>query len=300
MNEGTEKIKSLISDEKIKIVSFDVFDTLILRPFLKPTDLFVIMNNDFKKLMPDSSESFTVIRMASEKSARINSENGEITLDEIYDEMTESFQVSKEIADKMKKLEITLEINGCYARKTGLMLFNHAVQSGKKIILATDMYLPENIIAQILEKSGYKGYEKIFLSCVLNKNKCTGSMYHHILETYNIDADEMLHIGDNYVSDVEKPRNIGIKCCYMPSPAELIKSTIASASDENQYFTARTYITRVANNYFDDPFKSGFNEDVLLKHQTDDGLAEKINAILPVGSKKRKIAGNIAHKIFGK
>ena len=87
MNEGTEKIKSLISSDKIKVVSFDVFDTLILRPFFRPEDLFIIMGNDFRKLMPDSKNDFIVIRMASEKTARENSENGEVTLDEIYGEM---------------------------------------------------------------------------------------------------------------------------------------------------------------------------------------------------------------------
>lgn len=300
MNEGIEKVKSQICDEKIKIVSFDIFDTLILRPVFRPTDLFILMNNDFKKLIPQCQHDFTIIRMASEKSARINSENGEITLDEIYQEMSESYDVDKEIAEKLKTTEINLEIQGCYARKTAKILFDTAIQNGKKVILTTDMYLPENVIKNILEKNGYAGYDKLFLSCVLNKNKCSGTMYHHIIEEYKIDAEQLLHIGDNYTSDIEKPRSIGIQCCYMPSPAELIKNTALSTSDEKQYFEARCHLMAVANNYFDDPFKKDFNEDVLTKRQTDDGLAEKINSILPVGSKKRKIAENIAHKFFGK
>ena len=300
MNEGAEKIKNMRCDEKIKLVSFDIFDTLILRPLFRPTYLFVIMDNDFLKLMPESQENFTIIRMAAEKSARLSSENGEVTIDDIYQEMSDNYNIETSVAEKLKETEIQLEIKGCYARKTATMLFDEAIKCGKKVVITSDMYLTEDIIKKILEKNGYTGYDRLFVSCVLNKNKCTGTMYHHILEEYKIDAAEMLHIGDNYVSDIEKPRTLGIQCCYMPSPAELVKNTVLSTSDEKQYFAARCYITAVANNYFDDPFKKDFNEDVLTKRQTDDGLAEKINAILPVGSKKRKIAENIAHKFFGK
>ncbi len=296
MNEGTEKIKALISSDKIKVVSFDVFDTLVLRPFFRPEDLFVIMCNDFRKLEPEHKHDFTVLRMAAEKSARTDSENGEVTLDEIYAEMCENYGIDKEIADKMKNTEIALEIQGCYARKSAKVLFDTAVQSRKKIVISEDMYFPEDIIEKIISKNGYKGYDKIFVSCTLNKSKHTGSMYHHIMETYKIDADEILHIGNDYESDIEKPRNLGIECCYMPAPRELVKSAVLSSTDEKQYFEARCNIMAFANSYFDDPFRRGFNEDILAKRQTDDGLAEKINAILPVGSKKRKIV----HKIFGK
>lgn len=300
MNQGTEKVISQICDEKIKLVSFDIFDTLVLRPVLKPTDMFVLMNNDFKKLLPDCEHDFTIIRMASEKSARLNSDTGEVTIDEIYDEMCESYDVPEQAALQLKNTEISLEIKACYVRKSGKTLYDAAIKNGKKVILTTDMYLSEKTIKEILDKNEYKGYDRLFLSCVLNKNKCTGTMYHYILEEYKIDADEMFHIGDNYNSDIVKPRELGIQCCYMPNPTELLKNTVLSTSDEKQYFDARCQLMAIANNYFDDPFRRDFNEDVLTKRQTDDGLAEKINSILPVGSKKRKMAENIAHIFFGK
>ena len=187
MNEGAEKIKNMICDEKIKLVSFDIFDTLILRPVFRPTYLFVIMDNDFLKLMPESQENFTIIRMAAEKSARLSSENGEVTIDDIYQEMSDNYNIEKSVAEKLKETEIQLEIKGCYARKTAKMLFDEAIKCGKKVVITSDMYLTEDIIKKILEKNGYTGYDRLFVSCVLNKNKCTGTMYHHILEEYKID-----------------------------------------------------------------------------------------------------------------
>ncbi len=295
-----EKVKSQISDSKIKAVSFDIFDTLVLRPVFKPADLFILMTNDFKKLVPECENSFIVVRLAAEKSARMSSENGEVTIDDIYNEMVQNYNIPKENTDKLKATEITLETKGCYARKTTKMLYDFAVENGKKIIISDDTYLSSDIVKKILEKSGYTKYDGLYVSCEVNKTKSCGSMYQHIMEEQNFSADEILHIGDDYSVDVENPRKLGIQSCYMPSPAEMIKNTAMSSSDERQYFEARCNLMAFANNYFDDPFKKGFNEDVLTKHQSDDGLAEKINSILPVGSKKRKFAENIASKILGK
>ena len=43
MQEEFQKLKKLI--DQYDVVSFDVFDTLLLRNVLKPTDLFLAMND---------------------------------------------------------------------------------------------------------------------------------------------------------------------------------------------------------------------------------------------------------------
>ena len=39
-----EEIKEALSDKQIKAVSFDIFDTLLLRPFYTPTDIFELLD----------------------------------------------------------------------------------------------------------------------------------------------------------------------------------------------------------------------------------------------------------------
>ncbi len=295
-----EKVKAKICSSKIKAVSFDIFDTLLLRPVFRPADFFILMNGDFKRLMPDYENTFLVTRLAAEKSARMVSENGEVTIGEIYSEMVKNYDITEEVAEKLKSTEISLEVNGCYARKTAKLLYDFVIENGKKVIISDDSYLSTNTIKEILEKNGFTKYEKLYISCEVNKTKSSGSMYQHIMEDNTLSADEILHIGDDFALDVEMPRKLGIESCYMPSPSEMVKNTSMSSSDEKIYFEARCNLMAFANKYFDDPFKKGFSEDVLTKHQSDDGLAEKINSILPTGSKKRKFAENIASKLLGK
>lgn len=88
-----EDIKKEITKNETTIVSFDIFDTLIVRPFWLPTDLFYLMNSYFMKLTNAKSDiNFANIRIESEKMCRqelvsIHSSFDDITLKEIYETM---------------------------------------------------------------------------------------------------------------------------------------------------------------------------------------------------------------------
>ena len=71
-NDKLEKIKQLIASPKIKCVSFDIFDTLITRPFYEPLDMFRIMDKDYRELTHnDVGINFSKIRVISENICRI-------------------------------------------------------------------------------------------------------------------------------------------------------------------------------------------------------------------------------------
>ena len=81
-------IKSRIDSHQI--ISFDIFDTLLLRPYVKPTDLFLHMEKVYK--IP----FFCYLRQEAEKNAKINHQGIEdITLDMIYAEIDDKFKSFK-------------------------------------------------------------------------------------------------------------------------------------------------------------------------------------------------------------
>ncbi|MBQ8032646.1 MAG: hypothetical protein IJ266_01620 [Elusimicrobiaceae bacterium] len=76
-----DKIKRLVDTHGV--ISFDIFDTLLIRPYLRPTDLFVHL----EKL--NQLPGFAARRIAAETAARQKHENLEdINLDEIYAELS--------------------------------------------------------------------------------------------------------------------------------------------------------------------------------------------------------------------
>ena len=68
-----------------RYVSFDIYDTLVIRPYVRPTDLFRHVESLYNK------EGFAESRISAEKNAR-RKHPGEITLDQIYDEIDPAYR----------------------------------------------------------------------------------------------------------------------------------------------------------------------------------------------------------------
>lgn len=83
----------------MRILSYDLFDTLISRYFYKSTDLFYkageIANQ--KQIHSFNSSQWGLIRIKSEIEARSSSPYEEITLNEIYDLIAKKFSLSNDI-----------------------------------------------------------------------------------------------------------------------------------------------------------------------------------------------------------
>lgn len=91
------------------VISFDVFDTLLFRPFSNPSDLFMLVGEKLDIM------NFTEIRIQAEEEARRKNQllrgNREVTLKEIYELVAQETGIDpKAGAD----LEFSLEYELCY------------------------------------------------------------------------------------------------------------------------------------------------------------------------------------------
>ena len=209
--------KNLVSDvfkliDEVDVVSFDIFDTLLLRAFVHPFDVFGYLEYYFN--VPD----FKNLRLSAETSARLNyPEKEEVTLDEIYQFVPEKYRFIKEYEQKF-------ELNILKTNKQMLDVFNYAKEKGKGIIIVSDMYLPKDTLKQALEKNGFIGYDKLFVSSDIGLRKSNGKMFEYIIKYLNISPDKILHIGDNITSDYNIPIKLGLKAFCYPYVADLFFS----------------------------------------------------------------------------
>jgi len=151
------KILAYISGSECEYVGFDLFDTLIQRPFWEPTDLFVLLDGKYNELVGKKTViDFSLIRKEGEQGCRayrmaLAPANEDVTLDQIYAFISEHYGISREIADELKEYEISLEKRYCSARKIGKELYGAARYYKKKILVVSDMYLPEYQSGQLCE-----------------------------------------------------------------------------------------------------------------------------------------------------
>ena len=156
--------------KKYEFVSFDVFDTLIKRNVNKPSDVFELVNIAYIQQYGYEGivNNFKEQRIFAERKVRSISDQ-EITLANIYGVLAQD--IGLEIAERYKKLEIEVELDICTANQDVLNVFKKCVEFPKKVLIITDMYLPIEIIEQILEKNGFKGYKTLYLSSQSGKSK---------------------------------------------------------------------------------------------------------------------------------
>ncbi len=193
------------------IISFDVFDTLVFRPLALPADVFHMIGHEFGIM------DFKNIRVKAEWDAReiYNAREGnkEIGLSDIWDNIEENVGISSEQGQETEK---ALEQKLCYANPFMLEVWKRLRQLDKKVIIVSDMYLPGECIAGILEKAGFAGAEKIYVSNEYHKSKADGRLYGQVLSDFHGAGcrdrrPSIVHVGDNPHSDARMAERAGIK-----------------------------------------------------------------------------------------
>lgn len=190
------------------VISFDIFDTLVYRKVEQPIDVFNIMSAEM------GMNDFADIRKKAENTARDMKERAtgsrEIVLRDIYEVLKKRFNIDNSWMDR----EIELEINISMPNKHIQQVYETLLKLDKTVVFTTDMYLPLDVIRQIVEKNGYTRYDRIILSNEYGLRKGDGTLQKVLLEKYP--EKRIIHIGDNYNADVEKSVAAGIDAMYNP------------------------------------------------------------------------------------
>ncbi len=172
--------------QEAAIVSFDIFDTMLVREFYQPKDVFKYIETKHQLLKFQKNRIFAEVKTRSD-----HPNKSDITHHEIY----------ANLENANREIELDIEHRTCIANDEIKSLYRYALSCGKRVIAISDMYLEEEIIKSILEKNGYLEVERIYVSGKLNKRKSSGELYQHVIQDLDIEPQGMVHIGDNYDSD---------------------------------------------------------------------------------------------------
>lgn len=118
------------------VVSFDVFDTLITRKCLRPTDVFDFAYSFYAKqtALPLFPATVSTYRLMAEQEARKISGTKEVTLDQIYKNLNVVLNLRQEELETLKNYEIKFEEILTLPLKSGLEAVNYARTIGKRVI----------------------------------------------------------------------------------------------------------------------------------------------------------------------
>ena len=188
-------------------VSFDIFDTLIERKNIKdPRDVFRLTG---EKSLPDIDQNtFCTDRIIAEKKARDKKDSREVTLTEIYQELPQRYEAFRE---RLQEEEKQIELEIAQPKHKLVQLYRWCQQSGKKVYIVSDMYLPVNHIIQMLEKCGIQNADGIYLSNEYLASKRDGRLFRSLITEQNIAVEKHVHIGDDIKGDYFGARKNGMQ-----------------------------------------------------------------------------------------
>ncbi|WP_146001010.1 HAD family hydrolase [Chimaeribacter californicus] len=195
-----------------KVISFDFFDTLFTRPLTDPEDAFDLIGAQYN--VPE----FRQLRRKAQADAfrqMVKEKRKEITLTGIY----QHFSAGNLPAETLKQAEYDLELKLVQPNPELFDLFRQWREQGKEVVITSDMYFGRDFFLKVLKRYGITDVP-LFISADCNATKRdTGELFDYIIRQYHVEPKEILHIGDNYLADVQRPQEKGLLAFhYQPQP----------------------------------------------------------------------------------
>lgn len=242
----SDNLRNLI--DKSQVISFDIFDTLLKRDTLIPTDIFENVCKKFPQYIPENVDYIKERIRAEHKLYMITNP----TIEEIYKEL-QSVIDSKANLMKLMEAEIQEEMLSLSARDGMSEVVDYAISKNKAVCCVSDMYMPADILRIILKKNGYSQIKDIIVSCERRVSKANG-LFKSLREKYP--EEKILHIGDNQVADIEMPLKYGIdNTFWIPSVYQMINdSKLSGCLEYSNNLADRKYIGRFCSKLFSNPF----------------------------------------------
>ena len=231
--------------DQYEVISFDVFDTLLMRKVLFPYDAFQILNSRLNLVDFD----FPSIR----KEAAAFLENP--TLNEIYDRIAEIVQECHAKVEKWMNAEVELEQEICVGRNLIIELCKKVILEKKEVFIISDMYYSSEVISDLLSHHGINvPLDHIIVSCEIGKTKSKGDLWDYYSEQY-LNGRNALHIGDDLNGDEQQPQKRGISVYRIMSAYEMLdNSSLRGILPYSTTLYSSLALGHLVSRLFNDPF----------------------------------------------
>lgn len=222
--------------KRVKLISFDCFDTILWRVTAEPKDVFyTLCEHPEMKAVGMTVALRTMSESVAYQLNKIKKNQTQATLTEIYQQaLPEADQAT---IQRFVNIELACEKNACYAYQPIIDLIHQCHEAGYKIIITSDTYFTKpmllELLAACLPEKTLACFSEIYTSCDQGTAKFE-HLFKHILERRVIHPSEVCHIGDHPISDYDKPAELGIHACqliqYQPVIAEIQRMSALAAT----------------------------------------------------------------------
>jgi predicted HAD superfamily hydrolase len=224
--------------DRTSVISFDVFDTLIVRKVAAPSDVFLHLAGlvPFAALALDPA-ALVRERQRAEHTARVTAKatrgSVEVSLAEIHEALATQLGLELSAVPEMIRSEQLVEQALCIAHPTLSRWFTRAREEGRPIWCVSDTYHEAAFLRTLLAGCGYDMDGVVVVSSADARcSKGDGRLLLRVAAEQRTAVSSVLHIGDNTLADCDLPTAAGFSAMSHPwAAARPTDAAVAAPGD---------------------------------------------------------------------
>lgn len=229
------KEKLLRLPDAVSVFSFDIFDTILGRRIDPPEHIHQVLAAEIADKLQGrfSQDQILSIRYEEERILREKALKEGLDFECHYDDILRQMLRrirgidSPQPEEWIKQKELSLEIDALVVKNGVVEMLSDLKAAGYKIIVISDMYLGKREISALLQAKGLLEFIcEVFVSSETFRCKYSGRMFEDVLHELDISPEQMVHTGDNWISDFKAPLSKGIHAIHLKEPEELKRRAI--------------------------------------------------------------------------
>lgn len=219
--------------KKKEVISFDLFDTLLIRRIHDPDLVKLPVARYISNLAKQHGihkgwQNIQMLRDTIEQKHRSETAKNFVDHEACYpyfmQELLENLfgsSFDESLLQKVTDYELTMESTMLVPRQALVDWMKELSLAGKRIFVISDIYLPSSHLQKLLQHAGLTQYiEQVISSADTFLAKASGKVYPLLAEKFSIPYESWLHIGDNPVADGVRASEAGIDALIIHDPRE--------------------------------------------------------------------------------
>lgn len=209
-----DELLRIARSPSIRVVSTDVFDTLLLRDASRQRHRFAEAAVAAAQAVGADPRSLAALRIGLHRDAyrAVAAENGagEARLTRICEVAAQALGLNHSLVGPMHDAEVETDLRHL-SPNHDLMETLRAISSlGKRVVAVSDTYYDARDLEAMLRGSfGSHPIAKVYASCDLNQTKHNGGLFAAVASSEGVEGGQILHVGDDPRSDVAMARAAG-------------------------------------------------------------------------------------------
>lgn len=226
--------------DTIRCVSFDIFDTLLARCIEPPEALqrrvAALLAERIGHACPDTVlDVRRKVEAGLRRAALADGGDHECHFDPLAEDWIAELvgHPEAELVDFVHATERELESLALSAKPGAADLLQWLSDRGVRVIAVSDMYLSHEHVVALLDSCGLgRLIDRVYVSSEFGLGKYSGRLHAKVLELEGFSPGEVVHVGDNLVSDMHAPLRLGMQGILLDERAQRVRRRHQTLSAE--------------------------------------------------------------------